>query len=167
MEEFFKHLPGSARVWIYQSSRELSDDEVLRINNLLSDFLRQWTSHARKVIAEGIVLYNRFLILAADESAFAVSGCSIDASVNFIRQLERQFHTDFFNRLAIAYRENGAVKTADKPVFQQMIDQGLINHQTVVFNNLVSTVNDFKQHWEVPLARSWHAKFFRMGAGSF
>ena len=163
-KQLFKQLPGNARVWIYQSSRELSNTDVQQMLSRIHDFIGQWTSHSRKVIAEGAVLYNRFVVLAADESAFAVSGCSIDSSVSFIRQMEQQFSIKLFDRLAVAYRENGTIKTVDQSAFQQMIEKGVINNETVVFNNLVSTVNDFNRSWEIPLARSWHGKFFKVNA---
>jgi len=164
MEQVFRQLPLQSKVWIYQSSRELTEDEARQITALLHDFVQQWTSHSRKVIAKGAVLYNRFVVLAADETAFTVSGCSIDSSVNFIRQLERQFNLSLFDRLAIAYRDNGKIHVAGRDEFQHLINRGIVTQDTIVFNNLVSTVHDFQHRWEVPLSESWHVKYFVAGA---
>jgi hypothetical protein len=160
MRQIFDLLPGSSKVWIYQSSRELTEAEAIQMTGQINDFIRQWMSHSKKVAAEGAVIYNRFVILAADESAAEVGGCSIDSSVHFIRQLEQQFQISLFDRLTVAYRQNGNILTASQSEFQDLMDKGLVNQDTVVFNNLVATVNELRQNWEVPLAKSWHTRLF-------
>ncbi|HXH17540.1 MAG TPA: hypothetical protein VNJ07_00535 [Chitinophagales bacterium] len=159
--DVFNNLPDDARVWIYQCSRELDETEVKQVSALIRDFVHQWTSHSRKVIAAGEVVYHRFIILAADESAFPVSGCSIDFMTHFIRQLEEQFHLNLFDRLTIAYRENGSIRFADQISFLQMIAEGSVKETTIVFNNLVPTLKDLRENWEVPLSKSWHVRFLQ------
>ena len=161
MQNLFTQLPGNSKVWVYQSSREYTESEVKLITSSIHEFVQQWASHSRKVIAGGEVLYNRFVILAADESAFTVSGCSIDSSIHFIKKLEEQFSIRLFDRLTVAYRENGKINTVKQSDFQEMMDKGVVNKDTVVFNNLVSTVNDLNQSWEVPASKSWHARLFK------
>ncbi len=160
MEPLFVQLPGNSRVWIYQSSRRLNDDESQQATRLVKDFVNQWTSHSQKVIAEGAVVYNFFIVLAADEAAVAVGGCSIDSTFHFIRQIEEQFRIRLFDRTTVAYRDNGAIKTAGQQEFQKMLDEKLVNSDTSVFNNLVATVDEFNRNWETPLSKSWHARLF-------
>lgn len=164
LKQPFAQLPGSSKVWIYQSNRELTSEEASRMSVMVNDFIEQWTSHSEKVTARGAVIYNRFVVLAADESKVAVGGCSIDSSVHFIRQLEQQFGILLFDRLTVAYRENGKILTASQSDFQEMMDKGTVNHDTIVFNNLVATAGEFLQNWEVPLAKSWHARLFKKSA---
>ena len=166
MEQYFKQLPENSKVWVYQSNRELNDSEVQQIKSLINEFVRQWTSHSRNVIAAAIVVYKRFIILAADESAFSVSGCSIDSSIHFVKELEQQFNIGLFDRHTVAYRGNEKINAVKQADFQQLIDNGLVNQDTVVFNNLVATVGDLNQNWEVPLSRSWHARVFKTGAAA-
>ncbi len=161
-EQVFKSLPDNSKVWIYQSNRELSDGEVNQLHSLIKEFIQQWTSHSRKVIADGVVIYNRFIVLAADESAFTVSGCSVDSLVGFIKRLEQQFNIHLFDRFSIAYRENGLIKTAAQSAFQHLVDNGDVTQDTMVFNNLVATVKDFRESWEIPISKSWHGKFFKV-----
>lgn len=164
MKQILNQLPGSSKVWIYQSSRELSGAEVIQMTSQVNEFIQQWTSHSKKVVAEGAVLYNRFVILAADESATEIGGCSIDSSVHFLRQLEQQFGIRLFDRLNVAYRENGKIQTVAQADFQDMLEKGLVNQDTVVFNNLVASVSELQNNWEVPLANSWHIRLLRKGA---
>lgn len=159
-KELFKNLPDNSRIWIYQSSRELTEQEAQQASALIKDFVQQWTSHSEKVVADGAIVYNRFIVLAADESFVTLGGCSIDSSMKAMRQLEQQFNIALFDRLNVAYRDNDAIKTASQSAFQNLFEQGAVNHDTIVFNNLVSTLKDFREKWETQLAKSWHARMF-------
>ena len=41
----FTELPDSARIWIYQSNRNFTEEELKEINDLLTQFLTEWTAH--------------------------------------------------------------------------------------------------------------------------
>ncbi|GIV34403.1 MAG: hypothetical protein KatS3mg031_1938 [Chitinophagales bacterium] len=157
-------MPGSSRVWVYQSNRLLLDAEVRTLTEKLHFFVNQWTSHSRQVRAAGDVLHNLFIVLAADESAFPVSGCAIDTSVAFMRQLEQEYNIRLFDRHTVAYRDQDTIKLAPPDAFQQLIDQGKVHADTPVFNNLVSTLQELRNSWEVPLSSSWHKKLFSLPA---
>ena len=159
-KHLFTNLPDNSRIWIYQSSRELTEQEAQQASALIKEFVQQWTSHSEKVVADGAIVYNRFIVLVADESFVTLGGCSIDSSMKVMRQLEQQFNIALFDRLIVAYRENDAVKTASQAAFQNLFEQGAVNRDTIVFNNLVSTLKDFREKWETPLAKSWHARMF-------
>ena len=40
-----------------------------------------------------------------------------------------------------------------------MYKNNLVSLNTVVFNNLVNTVGEYKLKWEVPVKESWHNRF--------
>ena len=160
----FESLPNNSRVWVYQANRPLSDAEVQAIQNSIADFVGEWSSHSRNVIAAGDVLHNLFIVLMADESAFSVSGCSIDSSVNFIRSVENEFGIELFDRFTTAYLDGNQIKMAGKEEFQQLIDNGMINEKTIVFNNVIQTKKEFGQGWKVPLTQSWHTRLFKLPA---
>lgn len=163
--DLFKNLPDNARVWIYQSPRKFTTDEVEKLTKQINDFVAEWTSHSREVIAEGKVLYDRFIILVADENQFKVSGCSIDGSVRFIQSLEQEFNIDLFDRFNIAFKANGEISATDKDSFQELIDKGSVKEDTIVFNNMVTTKQELNSNWEIPLKESWHSRFFKVTAG--
>src|SRR5688572_24012575 len=116
-QQLFNELPGNSRVWIYQSNRELTAEETQQASAMIKEFVQQWTSHSEKVVADGAIVYNRFIVLVADESFVSLGGCSIDSSVKIMRQLEQQFNIALFDRLAVAYRENDSIKTASQSAF--------------------------------------------------
>jgi hypothetical protein len=42
--------------------------------------------------------------------------------------------------------------------FQTLINDGKVDDQTLVFNNLVSTKNELDSNWQIPLHKSWHKR---------
>ena len=154
----YKDLPAQARVWIYQSNRALTTEEVAVAQERLGQFVEQWQSHGKPVRARAEVLYQHFLVLLVDESYEAPSGCSIDSSVAVVKELEREFDVDFFDRMIFTYiQEDGTVATADRTTFAELYAQNQIGASTTVFNNLVATKAAFEDNWKVRLADSWHA----------
>jgi hypothetical protein len=155
-------IPDHARVWIYQSDRQLNDSEVSLIKQRSKVFLSEWNAHGAALRAELSVFYHRFIVIIADETAVKASGCSIDSSVRFIKSLESELGIDLFNRLNLAYRDqNGEIKSMMMSEFEQAAAAGEISKDTVVFDNTVSTVGQLKTRWELPASGSWHARFFQ------
>jgi hypothetical protein len=152
----FNELPGHSRVWIYQADRILAGHEVLQISELAKEFAEKWTAHNKDLKASFQIQYNLFLILAADEAQASASGCSIDKSIAFIKELENKFNISFLNRLIFAYKENDEVIPIQREDFTKKIKEGYIDKDTIVFNNLVLNKSDLKTSWEIPYALSWH-----------
>lgn len=148
-------MPDHSRVWVYQSDRKFSDEEVVKIEQLLIDFIGNWTTHGTALKASGAVLYNRFVIIMADEASVKASGCSIDKSVAFIKQLEKEFNCDFFNRLLIAFKVGNNIFTVPFHSITEKIAKNEISEDTLIFNNLISTKKEMLDNWIIPLKESW------------
>ncbi len=150
----------NSRVWVYQANKKLSDSEVNQIQSELDSFTTVWTAHNHQLKAKGEVRYNRFIILTVDESQAGASGCSIDKSVHFIQHLEQEHGIALLDRFNLAYREGSEVHSAPRHTFEQMLKQGAITSDTIVFNNMVQRLADLKTKWEVPFKDSWHMQLF-------
>jgi hypothetical protein len=150
-----------SRVWVYQSDRKLTDAETLQAQILLNNFTTGWTAHNNQLLAQAEIRYNRFLILFVDERQAGASGCSIDKSVNFMKQLEQQFGINLFDRFNLAYRNGEEIVSVPRHQFEELLKEGKINTETVVFNNLVQNVSELQSKWEVPFKNSWHIQLFR------
>jgi hypothetical protein len=155
-----EQLPGNARVWVYQAEREFSPEELIKLKKLVIAFLDNWTSHSKPVKAGFEIRYNRFLILVLDESHVSAGGCSIDSSVHFIKSLETEFQNGLTDRMKFAFKVGHEVEVVSKNEFEKLLADGVINMNTVVFNNLVSTKQELDTDWEVPFKQSWHSRFF-------
>lgn len=154
-------LDDASRVWIYQADRLLSYDELDAIRERLFPFLASWVSHDRQLMTYGNVFHRRFLALFVDETRAAqASGCSIDASVRFVKALEQDFDLDFFDRMTYTYldkdEEVAEVRHAD---LANLYACGDVDDTTFFFDHLVKDKGDFLKGWTKPLADSWHKRF--------
>ncbi|MDG1158193.1 MAG: ABC transporter ATPase [Flavobacteriales bacterium] len=155
-----QELPDSSRVWVYQASRFLQENELLEIKKELMAFLSDWNAHGTRLSADARLVYDRFVVLMVDESQAMASGCSIDKSVALVKSWEQRFGLDFFDRMQILYKEGEEIKEQRMHDFWAMRKALLINDETIVFNNLVSNKAEFESSWEVPFKDSWHSKMW-------
>ena len=152
----FDQLRSDSRTWVYLSDRVWNSEEVMEIESAARSFLNEWTAHQQALSASCKTLYQRFLVLAVDQQTVSASGCSIDKSVAFVRGLEERFNCRMMDRMLFAYKQDGAVRAVSKQQFEELVESGGINDQTVVFDNLVDTVQALNHRWEIPFERSWH-----------
>ena len=155
----YKNLPKNSRVWIYQSDREFTIKEIEFISVQAEDFINQWTRHGDDLKGSFTIKYNQFLVLAVDESFNNVSGCSIDSSVRFIKQLENELQLDLMDKMNITFKDNQNINLVKLSDFQKYIKDKKVTSETIVFNNMVSSKEDFESNWEVPAKQSWHKRF--------
>ncbi len=150
----------NSRVWIYQSDKELTAEQTQKLQQQLNNFTENWTAHNHQLKAAAMVKYNRFIMLLVDESQAGATGCSIDKSVHLMKQLEQEYHINLFDRFNLAYRTDSGIDSAPRAQFEELIKAGVIDENTVVFNNRVQTLADLQTKWEVPLRTSWHMQLF-------
>tara|TARA_R110000751_G_scaffold40493_11_gene95785 strand:+ start:276 stop:758 length:483 start_codon:yes stop_codon:yes gene_type:complete len=155
----FKTLPETSRVWIYQCNRSFSDVEITEISSDLDAFLTSWTAHGNDLNAGYEIKYKRFIIIALDQSTQGATGCSIDASVRFIQELERKYNVMLLDKMNVSYKQGEFVAYKSLLDFKAMAKQKAISKNTIVFNNLVANKGEYLEHWEVPASESWHARF--------
>lgn len=151
------------RVWIYQSNRFLSDAEIRRIEEILQEFVSQWTAHGNQLAGSYEIRYSLFILLTIDEEQAMVTGCSIDKSVHLLKKIEQELGISLFDRLAIAYRNQPGddIRLVSSDTFQKLLVEGsILPDQAVVFNNMITSVEELETKWETSLQDSWHAKVF-------
>lgn len=146
-----------ARVWVYQSNRPFSEKEHKEIEEQLYHFYSQWLSHGEPVKGWAGLLFNRFIVIMADETATHVSGCSTDGSVRVIKSLEKQYSINLFDRMSITFLVKDQAELLPFQQVQYAIDKGYITSDTLVFNNIVGTKKELLEKWLVPLKESWMA----------
>ncbi|EDM43085.1 hypothetical protein SCB49_12709 [unidentified eubacterium SCB49] len=155
----FKNLPDDSRIWIYQSNRKFSEDEVAIISEKTKDFLAQWTAHGSNLEAGFEIKYSRFIVLGLNQANASASGCSIDASVHFIQALEKEFNLDLMDKMNVTFYNGEFIAHKTLSDFRKMAKNRSVSKNTVVFNNLVNTKEEYKENWEVPASESWHNRF--------
>ena len=156
--ETFAQLPATSRVWIYQADRTFTDGETTTLQAAISDFVSKWLAHKAKVIGDGALFYHRFVILVADEEKLKVSGCSIDSTVRFVKEIGAQYGVNFFDRFYTCYLQDGHIKGCDFETFKGLYQSGTVSNDTIVFNNIVHTIEGLNSQWQIPLQGSWQKK---------
>ena len=157
----FSELPENARIWVYPANRKLTEVECDEIAVKAKQFLTQWTAHGAALEASSIIKYNRFLILGLNQDIAAASGCSIDASVRFIQDLERTYTISLLDKMNVTFYSGQYLAHKPLDAFKKMAQNKSVSADTVVFNNLVQTKSELETHWEVPAKASWHSRFFK------
>jgi hypothetical protein len=158
----WKHLvpeefDDRSRVWIYQSSRIFGLAEALQIESILEDFVENWNSHGTPVKGYANLFFGQFIVILADETATGVSGCSTDSSVRVIKEIEKLFNTNMFDRMSLAFIRDGKVQMLPLQQLNYAITNGFITGETIYLNNLVQTKKDLLENWMVPVKNSWLA----------
>ena len=152
-------MPDSSRVWIYQSGKNLTPDEVQLLSKELERFCSQWQVHGAPMRTSFSVDDNRFIVLAVDEQEGSPSGCSIDSSVHILKSLEQQFQTDFFSRQEVAFYEHGTITTFPLTSLKKQFNDGILKENSVTLNTLVQTLGDWRHNRMVPVKDSWLRRY--------
>jgi len=155
----FNLLPPNAKVWIYQSDSNLSSKDVELIEKEVKLFLNNWSSHNKEIESSYEIRYNRFLIIGLNEDINSASGCSIDKSVNFIKNLQSILKVNFLNRLDVAYKIGNEINSISLLEFQNMIRENKLSKDSIVYNNMIDTKKLYLNNWETTIENSWHKKY--------
>jgi hypothetical protein len=159
-----QHLPEDfnpdSRVWIYQASRLFFISEALDMEDMLKEFTDSWNSHGTPVKGFATLLYGRFIVLMADESATGVSGCSTDSSVRLIKSIEQKFNNNLFDRQMLAFVIKDKIEMLPLSQLNYAIDNKFIDGNTLYFNNTVLTKKELETQWIIPAGESWLGRKF-------
>lgn len=148
-------FPHESRIWIYQASRDLADNDIKTIGEFLEPFCESWTAHDQALKAGFKVLYKRFIVLIVDETRAGASGCSIDKSVKALRELSAKSGIDFFDRMQMAYLEHDEVKTIPYELITKSFRNSEISSNTLFFNLNLSTLGELENKFLIPLNLHW------------
>ncbi len=143
----FPNYPESARVWIYGADRFLSGTEEVFAQEKLDAFLKHWAAHGTELFAEGSILFHTFVVIVADEEKVKASGCSIDSSVRFIKELGKELQVDFFNRLSVLVEKEGDLKRIHFNELDQYKDWN-------VFDTTITQIGKMRERFSVPVPDS-------------
>ncbi|MBK9176834.1 MAG: hypothetical protein IPM46_10975 [Flavobacteriales bacterium] len=152
-------MPAHARVWVYKTARALSAAEQKMVLEHGAAFTDTWAAHGAPLDACVDVLHARFVVVAVDEAQAEASGCSIDKSVGFIKQLEHDLNLMLTDRMVVVYEAEGKAQSCRLQELPELIKSGTITADTIVFDDLVVTVGELRERFRIPLRTSWMERF--------
>ncbi|MCB0769666.1 MAG: hypothetical protein KDC00_04595 [Flavobacteriales bacterium] len=152
-------MPDHARIWVYKAARDLSAAERKVVRERGNAFTGSWAAHGAPLDAVVDVLHDRFVIVAVDEQQALASGCSIDKSVGFIKQLELDLNLMLTDRMLVVYEANDKVQSCRLQDLPELLKDGHITADTIVFDDLVPTVGELRVRFIAPLRDTWLERY--------
>jgi hypothetical protein len=152
-----KDFNNNSHVWIYQSNRPFTASEAIEIEELLKNFASNWKSHGTPIKGYGNLLFGQFIIFMADETASGVSGCSTDTSVRLIKNIEKDFQVDMFDRQMLAFILDERIQLLPLSQINSSLENGHITADKLYFNNTIITKEELLNNWIIPVKDSWLA----------
>ena len=163
MKLSFSEMPDEARLWVFAAPEALDERQERSLREHVGRFVEQWTAHGAPVAGAYDLVDDRFLLVAADEAATGVSGCSIDALTRTLKQAERELGVSLLDAASrVWYRDpSGQVRAAPRAEFRERVRAGEVVADTPVFDNTAPTVGSVRRgQWERPMRDSWHGRAF-------
>ena len=81
-------IPEDAKVLVYPSNRKFYSTEIEEIEAKIKSFIENWKTEDENFKATYKFLYNRFIIIFADDANSPLTNFDIDTSVSFILSLQ-------------------------------------------------------------------------------
>ncbi|MBP6311912.1 MAG: hypothetical protein KA408_06575 [Flavobacteriales bacterium] len=152
-------MASTARIWVYKSARNLSSAEQKLVREQGDSFTSAWAAHGAPLDATVDVLYDRFVVIAVDEEQAKASGCSLDKSVGFIKDLEYTLNMMLTDRMVVVFEQEGVIRSCRLQELPELIAEGVITGDTIVYDDQVSTLGDLRENFRVQLRTNWMARF--------
>lgn len=152
-------FPDHSRIWIYAADKAVPEDLVSSVNDQVFLYAKNWSSHQMAVKATGGLLHGYFIVFIVDETGNKPGGCSIDGSVQFVRNLGQSLGIDFLNRQYLYYLADNELSSIPLNELQSAFETGKINLETLFFDTLVADKLSFQKSWLKPLKDSWQRRF--------
>lgn len=162
----FAELPRDARVWVFAANRALTREDETRLVGVLDRVFVVWEKKSPEVRPAWEFRDARFLVVGADERKACVSGCGIDAMMQWVKQIESETGLRLVDRMLVFWRDAaGVVRSTHRAEFKRLLDAGEATSATRVFDTAAAKSDVFHDgRFELPLAESWHAQVFAVGA---
>jgi hypothetical protein len=152
-------LKPTYKVWVYTSSNAFTSENVDQIYQFAQQFLSSWESHGAPVIGGIEILYNRFVVIYADDCDGHLCGRAQDAQVRFIKEIEPILGVSLMNRMFVAFKtDKGEVEVLPVSEFSSYVKTIANNGDLTVFDNTITSISEFNSKWETNLSNTWMAR---------
>ena len=155
----FKTMPDDSRVWIYQSNRDFNESEIGIINDKTIPFLDNWQAHGKDLECSYSIIDKRFIIIAVNESVNPIGGCSIDFSLQLIKDISNTIGIDLLNRLVVNYKLDNRIESLSLSDLKNKIKGGDFSPETIIFNTDINSKSELLNNFEIDIKSSWLSKF--------
>lgn len=154
----FETMPADARVWVFASDRPIEGEQAELLLGAVDQYLAEWKAHGQALTCARAWRDGRFLAIAVDQRDAFASGCSIDGMFRVLQQLQQRLGASLVGGGRVFYRRaDGSIACVDRNDFGELDVAGT----TLVFDQTVATVADWRTRFETQAANSWHSALLR------
>lgn len=160
----FAELPDAARIWVYGSDRDLSDEESSRLIAAVDQFLAQWAAHGVPLHSARRWDEGRFLTIGVDSTKEGASGCSIDGLYRALKGLEPSLGARIVTSGLVYFRgRDGRIHSVTRDEFSALAAEGEIDGDTQVYDLSVTSLREWRARFSSRARDSWHASLMPEG----
>ena len=155
----YTEISEDAKVWIYPSNRKFYPAEILEIEQKIKTFVENWKKEDESFKVSYQFLYNRFIVLIADDENATITNTDIDTSVSFILELQETYKVELLDKMNVCFKQGEFVQYKELKDFKKLVKNRAVTAKTIIFDNLITNNHDFKNFWEIPIEDSWYNRF--------
>jgi hypothetical protein len=155
----YKSISNDAKVWVYPSSRKFYPTEIPEIEQKLKEFVENWKLEDEHFKVSYQFLYDRFIILVADDSETVLTNADIDASVAFILQLQETYKVALLDKMNACFKQGEYVQYKELKDFKKLLKNKAVTAKTIIFDNLINNKEDLENYWELAIEDSWYNRY--------
>jgi|GEM_PF-4662149 len=148
----FEAFSDTTKIWMYQTGHNLAPYKAI-IAEYLDPFIAAWASHGLPVRGAWALYADNILLIAAEETAFDVSGCSTDGLVKTMRTVGDRIGQDFFNRTSFCIANAQGTHFLTKAQVRQLSESETATCLYVDISK--DSLKDIRTGWPVALSKSW------------
>ena len=155
----FETLSESAKTWVYPASRKFYKDELEEVEHKIKTFISDWKKEEADFKASYQFLYDRFVVILAEDPAGKLTNQDLDQVVAFILQLQSEYDLELLDRMNVCFKQGEFVQYKEIKEFKKLLKNKSVSNKTIVFDNLIQTKEELAHFWEVPITESWYNRF--------
>lgn len=155
----FESLSESAKTWVYPASRKFYKNELEKIESKINAFISNWKKEDSEFKASYQFLYDRFIIILAEDQEGKLTNQDLDQVVGFILQIQADYDLELLDRMNVCFKQGEFVQYKEIKEFKKLLKNKSVSNKTIVFDNLIQTKEELEHFWEVPITESWYNRF--------
>jgi len=159
MKVEFDKISDESRIWIYQSNDDFTESDVDIINKKSELFVKNWMAHNKELQASFNILNNRFLVIAVNEEFNPIGGCSIDYSLQLLKDISNTINKNLLDRLIINYKMGSLIKSTTLKDLKNNLKNGSFSPDVISKSCFVFVLIELLNNFEIKLSSSWLSKF--------
>lgn len=155
----YTSISNDAKVWVYPSDRKFYSTEIDEIEKKIKKFAENWKLEDENFKVSYRFLYNRFIILVADDSETTLTNADIDTSVSFILQLQETYKVNLLDKMNVCFKQGEYLQYKELKDFKKLVKNKAVTAKTIIFDNLINNKEDLENYWEITIEDSWYNRY--------